>query len=91
MGQHWGGTELAEHHAGRGEQARPNSSKANWLRVGVNKENQARERTSHLGAPPEWLGVAPGGSDGWHGECGTLAKPSGESRARERVSLREMR
>jgi hypothetical protein len=38
-----------------------------------------------------WLGVASGGLDGRHGGRETPAKSSGESRARERVSLSEMR
>uniref|UniRef100_A0A804NFS6 protein-serine/threonine phosphatase n=1 Tax=Zea mays TaxID=4577 RepID=A0A804NFS6_MAIZE len=37
-----------------------------------------------------WLGATSGGLDGWHGGRGTPAKPSDESRARERVGLREM-
>jgi hypothetical protein len=66
-------------------------TRPNWLQSGANKENQAQGRMSHLGME---LGVAwrgPGGLDGRHDRRGTPAKPSGESRARERVSLCEMR
>jgi hypothetical protein len=44
-----------------------------------------------LGQSLGWLGAASDGLDGRHGGNGTPASASGEGRARERVSLNELR
>jgi hypothetical protein len=46
---------LAGHRAGTARKRGHTPARPNWLQVGVNRENQAREQMSHLGAE---LGVA---------------------------------
>jgi hypothetical protein len=49
------GVGLAGHHAGAASKRGRTQARPNWLQVGANRENQTRERMSHLGAE---LGVA---------------------------------
>jgi hypothetical protein len=64
-------------------------------RIGQDKaesgETEHGNRCLTSGGSSRRLGAASGGLDGQHGGRGTPTKPSGESIARERVSLRDMR
>jgi hypothetical protein len=78
------GVGLAEHRANTASKRGRTPARPNWLHVGVNKENQAREQTSHLEAK---LGVAWRGS-WWIGWPARRARNSGEAERRDQ-SARE--
>jgi hypothetical protein len=77
---------LASHHAGATDHRGRTPAMPNWLRVGVNKENQTREWTSELGR----LSASSSGLGDQDGGRRSPMRSSSEGRARKRVSLREM-